>query len=138
MQIVFCAKAISADPIESLDYNHDGDEASFERVNAELVPQAEGRILGLFKGWKGDDDGHHPLSHFGKIHIIKKGWGDDHKHGHGSHGWGWGHYGPGHTTYHYTSHGHHGHGGWKAPLKKSWFHIPKKTFGIEVKGTLSI
>jgi len=92
-------------------------------------PPPQGRILGLFKGWKGDDDDH-PLTEFGKIHIIKKGWGKSHGHGHGhgGEGWGWGQYGPGYTTYHHTT-------GWKAPSKKkSWLKFPKKSFGIHVKG----
>jgi hypothetical protein len=95
----------------------------------------EARLLGsLFgKGWKGG--GSHPLTEFGKIHIIKKGWGEEKKgwggdtqqsygHGGGNQGWGWGSYGNGHEE----EHGHgHGHGwGWQPKTTTTTIHYPAK------------
>jgi len=125
---------------KSYENYYDDYITAIETESSVEAPPPEPRILGsLFKGWKGDDD--HPFTEFGKIHVIKKGWGDGHHgvqhhghghgHGHGGQGWGWGTYGngwggPGYTAVHHTS-------GWKAPSKKkSWF--PKKSFGIHVKG----
>ena len=76
---VFGAK-IRGDSGEWIYYN--ADVLGTHNYPASSGELRDARLLGLF-GKKSS----HPLTEFGKIHIIKKGWGDEKGEGHG-HGWG--------------------------------------------------